>query len=313
MKARNAEDLLALVPIVLGFAPSDSVVMMTFGRSDCFHARIDLPQTSEVEELDAVAAALLDPASRHHVPTAAFVLYTEDAAQGRRVARRLLRAFTARGIDVIALLRSDGRRWYVAAGPTHGVPAHGVPYDVTHHPLRLQAVVDGMVTHASRTDLAATLAVDRVAVSRVEAVLADPSLLAEQGVLDPEAVAECCAAHVSGGTTFTDEELAAVGVAIVDLSRRDAAWAQMQRHDSTDHVRLWTDALRRTPEDLVGGVAAVLAFAAWLSGHGALAWCAVDRSERADPDNSLARLVGDLLSDAVPPASWSSLRADRIA
>jgi hypothetical protein len=46
--------------------------------------------------------------------------------------------------------------------------------------------------------------------------------------------------------------------------------------------------------------------AAWLSGNGALAWCAVDRSVESDPDNSLAELVGELLSRAVPPSSWGS-------
>ena len=35
------------------------------------------------------------------------------------------------------------------------------------------------------------------------------------------------------------------------------------------------------PTDLAGSAAAVLGVAAWLAGHGALAWCAVDRAESA--------------------------------
>jgi hypothetical protein len=54
----------------------------------------------------------------------------------------------------------------------------------------------------------------------------------------------------------------------------------------------------------VASPAAVLGFSAWLAGHGALAWCAVDRSLRARPGHSLACLVSDLLDAALPPTRW---------
>ncbi|MGA9745950.1 MAG: DUF4192 family protein, partial [Nocardioides sp.] len=63
--ARCPEDLLAMVPIVIGFAPTDSVVMLTFGATHPFHARVDLPEgPAEVEEL---VHALLEPAERNGV------------------------------------------------------------------------------------------------------------------------------------------------------------------------------------------------------------------------------------------------------
>jgi hypothetical protein len=62
--------------------------------------------------------------------------------------------------------------------------------------------------------------------------------------------------------------------------------------------------VRACPDELVASAAGVLAFAAWLSGHGALAWCAVDRALAADPRNTLARLVADMLDAALPPARW---------
>jgi hypothetical protein len=54
----------------------------------------------------------------------------------------------------------------------------------------------------------------------------------------------------------------------------------------------------------VAGPAAVLGLAAWLAGHGALAWCAVDRCQAVDPDNTLAGLVAEVLARAVPPSAW---------
>jgi hypothetical protein len=92
---------------------------------------------------------------------------------------------------------------------------------------------------------------------------------------------------------------------LVESDGRDAACAAMSRDAAVGHVRLWTDAVQRAPADLVAAPAAVLALAAWLAGHGALAWCAVERSQAADPGSSLAGLVADLLTRAVPPSAWA--------
>jgi hypothetical protein len=100
-------------------------------------------------------------------------------------------------------------------------------------------------------------------------------------------------------------ELARLLLGLLDAEGRDAAWAAMSRDVAERHVRLWTDAVQRAPDDLVAGPAAVLALAAWLSGHGALAWCAVDRCQAVDPGNTLASLVADLLNQAVAPSAWS--------
>ena len=43
LTTRTPEDVLAAVPVVLGFEPLDSVVMLTFGGGETFHARVDLP------------------------------------------------------------------------------------------------------------------------------------------------------------------------------------------------------------------------------------------------------------------------------
>ena len=110
------------------------------------------------------------------------------------------------------------------------------------------------------------------------------------------------------GGRFEDDDLVGVLQGMREVSVRDAAWGSMTRDEAPAHVVLWTDAVQRSPDDLVGGPAAVLALAAWLAGNGALAWCAVDRCLDSDPDNSLAGLVGEMLSRAVPPSSWEEAR-----
>ena len=51
-------------------------------------------------------------------------------------------------------------------------------------------------------------------------------------------------------------------------------------------------------------MAALLAWAAWQSGDGALAWCALDRCDEVDPAYGLSALIAEALERAVPPSVW---------
>lgn len=301
LTARTPDDLLALVPVVLGFVPQDSVVMLTFGARRTFHARVDLPQ-AKAPVADMVES-LLEPACRHGVPRVVFVVYTDDALLAERVSRRLVRAFREEGIEVVDLLRADGRRWFPMLRHRSWAPASGVPYDVTAHPFAAQSVVDGQVTHRSRADLAASLEPVPERVAAVEAAVG-----AVEGAPDPGWVGATVLRHAAAGTFPADDEAARLLWAIsADIDARDAAWIGLSRAHAEHQVALWTDLLCRAPGELCAAPAAVLAMAAWFAGHGALAWCAVDRADEAAPGHTLARLVGDLLAAAVPPSAWEEV------
>ena len=299
--ARCPEDVLALVPVVLGFVPDESVAMLTFGAPRPFHARVDLPATRA--EIPDVVTALLEPVRQHRVRRAFFVLYSGDPRLSGALARALVRGFERAGVDVVDVLRADGGRWYVPLGRP-GVPAWGVPYDVSAHPFVAQSVVEGRVTHPSREGLRATLAGDPVRIGRVVAALAaltgDPPPVLDEG----EWAADLVDRHTRAGTSPDDPEVARLLRGMLEREVRDAAWSPMSRGHSPDHVRFWTDVVRRTPAPLVAAPAALLGFAAWLAGQGALAWCALDRCFETDEDYSLAGLVAHALTNALPPESW---------
>ena len=293
LTTRTPEDVLAAVPVVLGFEPLESIAMLTFGGRETFHARIDLPPPEEAA--DAVRQ-LLDPALQHRVTRVLFVIYADDGPAARTVVRRLRRAFTRAGIDVVEVLRAHRGRWF--APGRLGAPPGGVPYDVGDHRFRAQAVVEGIVVHGSRAELEAVLlpraeAVDEVG-RAVRRALPSP----------PGEIADLVDARLESGR-FTTVELARVLLGLLEPQGRDAAWGAMTREVADRHVRLWTDAVQRAPDELVATPAALLGLAAWLSGHGALAWCAVDRCCAVEPDHSLAGLVGDVLTRALPPSAWS--------
>ena len=156
--ARTPEDVLAAVPVVLGFVPEDSVVMLTFGAEHPFHGRLDLPVTGA--ERQAAAEALVGPAVRHGVGSVLFVLYGDDPARARSCATTLVSAFTDEAIEVIDVLRSDGRCWFEVPVDGSSREAPGTPYDVSGHLFTAEAVASGRVTRSSRTELAATVAAD---------------------------------------------------------------------------------------------------------------------------------------------------------
>jgi hypothetical protein len=103
------------------------------------------------------------------------------------------------------------------------------------------------------------------------------------------------------GGRLSDDEVAWLGVLLGHLPVRDYAWERVGEEDW--QVRLWTDVLRRVEPGQVPPVACLLAFAAWRSGHGALAAVAVERARTQDPDYSMAGLLQEVLQYALPPST----------
>jgi hypothetical protein len=303
MTLRSAEDVLAAVRVVLGFEPHDSLVMITLGGRHPLQARVDLPASPRELDagLDALASQLLEPVRRFRAGGVLLVAYTDDERLGRRALRGLVRRFLRSGVDVADALRSDGSRWYPLDHDRPGLSTAGVPYDVGAHPFVVAAVVEGRVVHGSRGDLVESLCPDPVAVAEVETVASWQPGSAAWVLAQVER-------YVTDGLTPTAHDAARLLHSIAVTEVREAVWTSAVRSTAPVAVRFWTDLVRRAPDGLVAHAAAVLAFHCWLSGDGALAWCAVDRCVAADPDHPLAGLVSDLLMAAFPPHEWEATR-----
>lgn len=299
--ARTPEDLLAMVPIVIGFAPADSVVMLTFGAEHTFHARVDLPPGAD--DVEEMVEALLEPARRNGVRRVVFVLYADQSWPARRAWGGLRRGCEKADIDVLEALWADGRRWYPLLGGDRRIRDLGVGYDISAHPFAAQAVVDGRVTHASRDELAALLDTDlarAAAVAELADAVPEPADLRTEGGWVDTIVRR----QVAEGTLPDDPELARLLRALTVTTLRDAAWSSFTRADAQGHVDLWLEVLRRTPQRFVPPVATLLGFAAWQCGQGALAWCAVDRCAEVDPTYTLMTYLASALTHALPPSVW---------
>lgn len=307
LRARTPEDLLAAVPCVLGFRPSDSVVMLTFTSAppgQTFHARVDLP--TDPADHPEVVRLLLEPVLRHRVGLVAFVLYTDDAAAAAALSAALLDGFSLAGVEVVDVLRADGQRWFGLRSGRAPDGDAGRPYDDRSHPFRAQAVLDGRVTLESREELAATLVgTDLDGIEAVGAAAASRTVPRRQRPAEARWVRATVLRGLDG--PLSDAAVGRLVAACRDVEVRDVAWALMSREDARRHVELWRDVVRRCPTELLAAPASLLAFAAWLAGDGALAWCALDRCALADPDYRMAGLVAHTLEQALPPSAWTPL------
>ncbi len=317
LRLRSAEDLLAVVPTLFGFHPTDSLVLVTDGsaRTPC-NVRVDLPGADDLPDL---VDHLAEVSVRNGVRTVLVVAYTGDHVRARAVVDAVCGRLRQRGIRVGPVLRAHAARWWPL---DRDEPGPGTPYDLRSHAFTAWAVLEGRVTLDSRADLAATLdpcgdgvlAAVGAAAGRAERALsralrtdgggprgagAVPALVAEADWVDRRV-----RRYLDDAVPLSEEDLGRLLAALADVQVRDVAWSSMAAATATAHRDLWRDAVRRCPADLVAPPAALLAFAAWLCGDGALAWCAVERCQAAEPAYGLAALVTHTLTAAVPPSTW---------
>ncbi len=311
LTARAPEDLLAMAPVLLGFWPEESIVMLTIGARQPFHARIDLPPRSVQDATVrlALAEALVDPARRHGASGVALLYFTADRPAATFLHPDLARAFRRAGLTVHAALTADGHTWLDLA--VSAKSRRPQPYDVSSHPFVVQALVEGRIAHRSRAEMVDSLEPDPELVARVERAVLDAGLPEHGLAVDGRAVraqGEWVAATVATAVT-TGVDLSVTTSArllwVLQQPRvRDAAWAAITRADAAAHVDLWASQVRRAPESLVAQPAALLGWASWQAGDGARAWAAIDRCQRVEPGHRMAGQLAVLLQHAVPPSDW---------
>jgi hypothetical protein len=315
--ARRPEDVLSIVPYLLGFHPRESLVLVALGRPRqrvVCAMRIDLPAP---ESASAVTEQLL-PALRNCAATRVFVIAYSDTDQpARSVAAAVARLLAAAQLGVAAIWRSDGSRWWCCCESDPPCdPAEGTPYDGSDSPCPAEAVLNGMVALPDRAALERLVAAppepQRTAMARLtqrmaadlqgprRAARALPSLV----VRGQREVEQLVRAFVAQPRPLVDAEVARLCAWLRHVHVRDAAWCLLDRARLDAHLDLWQQVTSRAAPGYVAAPAALLAFAAWLAGRGALAQCALDRCFADEPDYSLGRLLAEALAAGLPPSTW---------
>lgn len=307
-RVRCVDDLIALAPIVVGFHPADDVVMMASDGERPFHARVDLPPAGvSREDVALLADLLLAPVGRHGIRGLAFVFFSDDDRAVRRVWSALRRRAERAGIHVQDAVRVDGARYYPLLGDARRRET-GVAYDVSTHPFFAHAVLHGLVVEKDRASLAAGVRPDPGHQADVARALAAAGLTD----LDPprtgvdrrrwgDWLRGLVLRHVGARSRPTADEVARIAWAVQDLRVRDAAWGLIERAGARAHQEFWLDVARRVPEPMTAAPVALLGWAAWRAGNGALAWIAVDRCREVAPGYGMATILAGMLEQAVAP------------
>ncbi|MBQ0905476.1 DUF4192 domain-containing protein [Micromonospora sp. U21] len=305
-------DLITAVPYLLGFHPTDSLVLVGLtGPTVAVASRTDLPNPADaVDWADEVMPQQLR--MLHHADvTATIVIGYGHATQVTPAVDTVTSRLRAAGFDVFDALRVTDRRYfsYLCQNPIC-CPIDGMPFDPDRSDLALHAIVAGHTTLPDRQALIASIApIDgpaRAAVTRATfKARARRRALAAQGgrgtlIRAGEAIVRETFTRYANDQVLTDDELAWLTVLLPVTAIRDAAW---RATDSQPwHVALWSDITRRAQPDLAAPPASLLAFAAWRSGAGALASVAVDRALHANATYTLAQLIDRMLREGLSPS-----------
>lgn len=322
LRAASPDAVLAVVPHLLGFYPSRSLVVLGLGPQNrvLVTFRYDLPEPADEQlalDIAEHAGYVLD---RERISSALLVGYG-PAELVAPVIHSTAARLTDSGIDLHEVLRADaGRYWSLLCDDATCCPPEGRSYDPGSHPAAAAMAEAGLAAHPDRDALARTLqrpagSADLIsrATSRALQRLSDLVDLGEaEGDPDPQLratrtgrreVQRAIRRYRSGGRIASIEHLAWLAVLLSDIRVRDDAWARMHPAFREHHCRLWIDVLRSAALDYAPAPASLLAFTAWQAGNGALAGMAVDRALNANPIYSMAHLLAGAIEAALPPSA----------
>jgi hypothetical protein len=309
LRLRSPADVVSAIPYLIGFHPTDSVVVLACDDTrGAYAVRLDVTAQDALLEHVALLVAGRRPAG---VILAGYGTEERVTPMVERVRDRL----SAHGVRLREALRVDkDRYWSYLCSDTTCCPPEGTYVDVTNSPIAAAAIAGGMVALPDRHELERMLApaggdTTQRAAERAERRLAAwaeddvdsvPARIVAEGVpLVRTVIERACA----GSPPLGDEEVAWLGLLLVSLRVRDEAWVRMNEPDLQTHIRLWRHVLTRVKEPYAAAPACLLSFAAWRAGEGALANIALDRALAADPHYSMARLLQELFISGLPP--WS--------
>ncbi|MBA8825668.1 hypothetical protein FHX42_003034 [Saccharopolyspora lacisalsi] len=327
-------EVLAAVPHMVGFRPTDSIVFIVVDRQAQrlgMTLRVDLPPLDRVN--DFVEHVVHGPMGNQHVDAVIMAVVGgssgDSATEGApdvagpgeaasppastppcsELVGMLRDEFGDMGSPVLHAvwtprIRAESPWWCYGDGRTGKVP------DPDTSPLAAAMAVAGVVTFESREDLAALLtpegeeSIARRS-ARLDAMYEDIEQERVCAGGSPEADVRIVLAAIrrtADGAALTEEDMLRVLIALSDARVRDLALGTCRTSLATAAEQLWITLVRRAPAPEVADVAALLAFSAYVRGDGALAGIALERVEESRPEHSLGTLLRKALGAGLPPS-----------
>jgi hypothetical protein len=319
---RTPADLVAAVPSLLGFHPTDSLVLIGFADEDGlgllrFSMRIDLPPPdSPGPVLDDIAERLVEQVTLRHCTDLMAVLVGGGpvepdgaALPGDNLIGALATACRPAEVELrqaVWVARTvRGERWlcYGDCGCSGRLP------DPSSTALAAATIAAGQVIHPDRAALERLVACGDPAVlrrrsaqldARIDAYLrdGDDPLAGPPGF---ELVSRHLTAAAAGRLPMSDEEVVDLCLALSDPDVRDACFGFAFGPTADAAERLWTALLAEAPDPEAAEPAVLLAGCALVRQDGALVGVALARAQRAWPGHLVSQVMDEALRTGVEP------------
>jgi hypothetical protein len=314
----SAHDLITAVPFLIGFHPTNSIVLVSVKEDSIGLAmRIDIPRTLDSDAIDLLAHHFI----REKAEAALILAYMPDERDdGDSLLISLGAGLIRNGISVqeSLLIRAGRYRSIICRDLSCCSPIGKEVPQIEDSEMAAEHVVAGIpMPYANISELIDTLAADSTSLELAWSDEVSRFYIAD----DAETIAELRRDGVETMDLLLDEYRMGHGARnkilvarmigrMSDVQVRDYALG-VHDEDSFDlYFVMWRELLRLAPRGYVAPIACILAAMAYESGDGALAQKALDRAIADDEQYPLAQLLRRVFNAGWPPESFAQMRAE---
>ncbi len=294
LAVRNLDDLIGLVPFLIGFHPEESLVVLVIEDGLVMvTARVDLAAIGDPAGIGGLVSRLFE---RYPAAEAWFLAYSALEGPSWEVLRWC--AELCGSIRLGRLVHVDGSSWRADSPLGCG----GV---VAASPAAAEAAVLGLPVRASRQELVEQIA--GPADDQTEALLAEVEAASnELAQLSPAGrrrrLRWLCA------TADSRAEFVQLAVLATDRAAQVEVLSRLDQRTAPAAVQLWTAVIKHSLVPYLIGPLGLLGVAAWLTGDGAMQTVCLERLDRIDPTDPLAAMLDWINATVLPPSDWLGYR-----
>ena len=315
---KTPHDLLAAVPFLIGYHPTNSLVLISI-KGDALEMamRIDFPINPPEGAFQLLASHL----RRDQAEGALLVAYVPDGiATGEEVLQNAAEAVAKLEIPIRELMLVQNNSWRsLLCVDESCCPKDGNPIeDFESSRIAAEQVANGKVLPYSDSEgLTHSISANQISrdINWNAQVLGfridteDQELNAKQRD-GAESVLLLADFYIQNGRCEDFDLIARVLGRLSDIQVRDFALGCHTDETLNSYWMMWRDLLRMAPPKFVAPVASLFAAIAYENGEGALAHRALDRAIEDQPDYSLSRLLRRVFSSGWPPSGFAQLRKE---
>lgn len=315
---KTPHDLLAAVPFLIGYHPSDSLILISVKNDSLEMAmRVDFP----INPPEGTYQLLTSHLKRDRAEAALVIVYEpSDNHSGEQVLREMADAIANSQIPVRELMLVRSNRWRsLLCSDLSCCPLEGNPIeDFQNSRIAAEQVANGKVlpfdsseglSHSiSATDLSKDLNWN-AKVLKFRIAPEDPEQNSKQRD-GAESILVLADFYIQDRKCEDLDLKARVLGRLSDIQVRDYALGCHNPENLDSYLLMWRELLRIAPPKFVAPVAALFAALAYENGEGALAHRALDRAFEDDPEYSLSRLLRRVFSSGWPPTGFAQLRSE---